>query len=78
MAVSDDRTLNEEDLKGFAWSIANNAIYAGEVANRNLIGIGHHWRTFIYDEALSKLKTVVQHERQQAGRPLPDWFKTTV
>ena len=71
--MSDDRTLNEADLEGFARSVANNAIQSAEIADKAAVYAGHLFREHIYAEALSMLRTVVQHERQQAEIPLPDW-----
>lgn len=73
--MSGDRTLNEKDLEGMARRIANNAIQTAEIKDAAAVYAGQLFREHIYAEALMMLKTVVQHERQQAGRPLPDWCK---
>lgn len=68
-----DRTLNESDLEGFARRICNNAVQEAEIRNKAAVYASHLFREAIRIEALAMLKTVVQHERQQAGQPLPDW-----
>jgi hypothetical protein len=70
-----DRTLLNADLEGFARRVANNAIQSAEIADPAAVYCGHLFREFIYAEALSMLRTVVQHERQEAGHPLPDWLQ---
>ena len=75
--MSEDRTLNEVDIEGFARRVANNAIQSAEIDDKAAIYCGHLFREHIRLEALSMLKVVVLHERQQAGRPLPDWCNST-
>lgn len=60
------RTLNDDDLDGFANRVANNAIQSAEVADKAAVYCGHLFRQHIKDEALAMLKTVVQHERMMA------------
>lgn len=64
----DDRTLTEADLEGFARRVTNNAIQAAETKDRAAVYASHLFRDEIYREALTMLKTVVLHERQQAAR----------
>jgi len=59
-----DWTLNEADLAGFASRVANNAIQSAEISDKAAVYVGHLFREHIRAEALSMLKTVVQHERQ--------------
>lgn len=70
-----DRTLTNADLEGFARRVANNAIQSAEIADKAAVYCGHLFREHVYAEALYMLRTVVQHERQEAGRPLPDWLQ---
>ena len=75
--MSEDRTLNEADLEGFAHRVWNNARQDAEIKHPAAVYSGCLFRDAVIQEALSMLKTVVQHERQQAGRPLPDWCKAS-
>jgi hypothetical protein len=70
-----DRTLTYADLEGFARRVANNAVQSAENVDKAAVYCGHLFREHIYTEALYMLCTVVQHERQEAGRPLPDWLQ---
>ena len=73
--MSDDRTLNEADLEGFARRIWNNARQSAEIDNKAAVYSGFLFRDAVIQEALSMLRIVVLHERMQAGRPAPDWCK---
>lgn len=75
--MSEDRTLTEPDLEGFARRTWDSARQDAEIKDKAAIYCGHLFRDAVIAETLSMLKTVVQHERQQAGRPLPDWCKSS-
>lgn len=65
-----DRTLNDDDLEGFARRVANNAIQSAEIKDQAAVYCGHLFREHIVTEALAMLKTVVQHERMMTKTPL--------
>lgn len=61
------------DLEGMAHRIANYAQQGAEIKDKAAVYTSGLYREAIIQEALAMLKTVVQHERQRAARPLPDW-----
>jgi hypothetical protein len=67
------RTLTEADLEGFARRVWNYARQSAEANDPAAVYCQHLFRDAVVQEALAMLKTVVQHERQQSCRPLPDW-----
>jgi hypothetical protein len=74
--MTEDRTLTEEDLAGFARRVWDYARTDAEMGDKAAFYCQHLFTEAVIRETLAMLKTVVQHERQQAGRPLPDWFQS--
>jgi hypothetical protein len=63
--VAEDRTLNDEDLEGFARRIAIFARQSLEVKDKTWVYLPSFQKE-VTAEALAILKTVVLHERMQA------------
>ncbi len=68
--TDDDRTLFKADLEGFARRAANAIQQAAEIKHKAAVYTSELYRDAIIEEVWALLRTVVMHERVQAGRAL--------
>lgn len=70
--MTEDRTLNRADLESFARRVAHAAQSSAELKHKAAIYTSALYHDAIVEEVFAMLKTVVIHERMQAGKPLGD------